>query len=84
MQDYTIVMDARRFSKNSVRSTEGLIIKYDGELFFIHDGDCELDGFWMTIERHWCYEEIDADDDFYTYSTMEWKPIDIKSLKKEM
>ena len=70
MKDFEIIKAAKRSHPTLRDLTDGYIVKYDGEIFFIHtpgDGisieECTIWAF--DIEKHWCIEEYDPE--FYTY-----------------
>lgn len=70
MKDFEIITEAKRTHPTLKGFTKGYIVKYDGDLYFVHtpdDGvtidDCQ---FWtLDVEKHWCIEDYDAD--FYNY-----------------
>lgn len=73
-KEFKVIIKARRYNPNSnVSSTEGYIVEYEGEFFFIHtpDDGYDLDNpecwSWrFDIERHWCFEEVDFERLVYT------------------
>ena len=73
MREFDIIKAAKRTKPNR-GFTDGYIVKYDGELYFIHTPDEGISlnecVFWThDIEKHWCIDEYDPN--FYQYYEIE-------------
>jgi hypothetical protein len=69
-RDFEIVKRALRGHPTIRGLTEGHIVRYEGELFFVYESDEnvnieECDSWRFDIEKKFCFE--DYDPDFYHY-----------------
>lgn len=67
--EFEIVGKAIRGERNN-RVRPGYIVQYDGEYYFVFDGDKEFENiraieFWSTIEKHWCVDDLDLEERTY-------------------
>ena len=87
-KDFKIIQEAIRYQDSLLSGTEGYIVEYEDELYFVHkekDIDIYSDEIWtwtFDIERKFCVDEID--EDFYRYYDLKNNRITFENWRKEI
>lgn len=66
-KEFKIIQEARKYDDLTINGTDGYIIEYEGDLYFVYkekDIDIYSDDVWswvFDVERKFCFEEVDED-----------------------
>lgn len=82
--NYEILCEARKIPHSNRPSTVGYLCRYDGDIHFVHTPDERYDDiyntdFWSDIERHWCIDDYNPENNYY--KTPDFKELNIEELR---